>query len=90
MTLRDATPSLAGKLGYGCGYLFVVVPSWFFFTAAVAHAIYLIYPPLYYVNMHGGDEVAARWVSAFAIVFFYTCCDLWERWTINRLATINV
>lgn len=52
------------------GKILANITVWIIWGAAMLHIIYIFFPPEYYVQMHGGNESAARWVSAFAVPIF--------------------
>ncbi len=78
--LKDSIPKAAGTAGYYSGMFAAAAPAWFFLLVATVHAAYIVYPPAYYVRMHGGYESDARMVSVFAVVFFVVCTYVYQHW----------
>lgn len=78
--LKDSIPKAAGTIGFQMGKLGAALPAWFLLLLAAFHAAYIVYPPAYYVRMHGGYESDARMVSVFAVVFFIVCTYMYEHW----------
>jgi hypothetical protein len=52
------------------GKIAAKITAWIIGGAAMLHTAYVFFPPEYYIQAHGGDASAARWVSVFAVPIF--------------------
>lgn len=66
-------------IGYTYGFLKVFVPLTILYGAGAAHAFYIFTLPTYYVQMHGNDPSAARWVSIVSSILFLVSAVLYEQ-----------